>query len=94
MCCPNFVYMVLLHFNPLYFQQRFMQKNTKQKLQKEFVWLIGVGVLAVVLEYFLMLQLTLSPVLSLISQGIIGLMVIGYIIRMVARVWNAPETDT
>lgn len=63
-----------------------MDSQTKNKLITEFAWLLGIILVSAALEYAIIVFLNLHPILSVKIQGFIGLVVIAYIIRMVARI--------
>ncbi|MDZ7658631.1 hypothetical protein [Fodinibius sp.] len=62
-----------------------MNSQIKNKLITEFSWLLGIIIVSAVLEYAVIVFFNLHPILSVKIQGFIGLIVIAYIIRMVAR---------
>ncbi|MDR8392196.1 hypothetical protein NC796_13660 [Aliifodinibius sp. S!AR15-10] len=62
----------------------------------ESIWLVGILLISAGIEYFIIVVFDLHPVFSVKIQGLIGLLIIGYIIRMTARLWNlnrSPEID-
>lgn len=63
-----------------------MNSQTKNKLITEFAWLFGIILVSAALEYAIIEFFNLHPILSVKIQGFIGLVVIAYIIRMVARI--------
>ena len=63
-----------------------MDSQTKNKLITEFAWLLGIILVSAALEYAIIVFFNLHPILSVKIQGFIGLVVIAYIIRMVARI--------
>jgi hypothetical protein len=63
-----------------------MNSETKDKLFIEFAWLLGIIIASAALEYAIIAFFNLHPILSVKIQGFIGLVVIAYIIRMVARI--------
>jgi hypothetical protein len=63
-----------------------MNSETKDKLFIEFAWLLGIIIASAALEYAIIEFFNLHPILSVKIQGFIGLVVIAYIIRMVARI--------
>lgn len=71
-----------------------MREKLKKRIKREFFWLIGIGVLAALLEYLFIQILDIHPVFTLKIQGFIGLILIAYVVRMVARIWENPEPDT
>lgn len=62
-----------------------MNSQIKNKLITEFSWLLGIIIVSAALEYAIIVFFNLHPILSLKIQGFIGLVVIAYIIRMIAR---------
>jgi hypothetical protein len=62
-----------------------MNSQIKNKLITEFSWLLGIIIVSAALEYAIIVFFDLHPILSLKIQGFIGLVVIAYIIRMIAR---------
>lgn len=62
-----------------------MKSQIKNKLVIEFSWLLGIIIVSVALEYAIIEIFDLHPILSVKIQGFIGLIVIAYIIRMIAR---------
>lgn len=63
-----------------------MDSQTKNKLITEFAWLLGIILVSAALEYAIIVFFNLHPIISVKIQGFIGLVVIAYIIRMVARI--------
>ncbi|MCP9290984.1 MULTISPECIES: hypothetical protein [Gracilimonas] len=63
--------------------------SKRSKILKEFIWLIAILGIATLLEFAIIEILNLHPVLSIKIQGLIGLMLIGYGIRMGARIWKS-----
>lgn len=63
----------------------------KQKVLNEFIWLIGIGAIAALLEYAIIVLLDLHPILSIKIQAFIGLVIVAYIIRMLSRVWKSSD---
>lgn len=63
--------------------------SKKSKLVKEFIWLIAILGIATLIEFIIIETLDLHPVLSIKIQGLIGLMLIGYGIRMATRIWKS-----
>lgn len=62
----------------------------------ESLWLLGLIVIAAAVEYSVIELFDLHPVLNVKIQGFIGLLLIGYSIRMGARLWKsfkAQELD-
>lgn len=66
-----------------------MEKKLRNTVLIESIWLIGLLITALILEYSLIELLNLHPVLSVKIQGFIGLLLIGYSIRMGARLWKS-----
>lgn len=62
-----------------------MNKNLKQKLFVEFAWLLGILVVSGAIEYVIITLFDLHPILSVKVQGFIGLVIVAYGIRMLAR---------
>lgn len=70
-----------------------MKEQLKQKIKNEILWLIGIGSVAAALEYAIITLMDLHPVISIKIQGFIGLLVIAYLVRMIARVRNSSEQE-
>lgn len=62
-------------------------------MRNELLWLAGFVILAGAVEYAIILLMDLDPVLSVKVQGFIGLLVIGYLIRMSARLFQSWSLD-
>ncbi|WP_445666689.1 hypothetical protein [Fodinibius sp. AD559] len=62
-----------------------MNSQIKSKLITEFSWLLGIIIASAALEYAIIEIFDLHPILGVKIQGLIGLVVIAYIIRMIAR---------
>lgn len=62
-----------------------MKEKLKRKIKYELFWLIALILLSVLAEYAIIMIFDLHPVLSVKIQGIIGLLIFGYGIRMVGR---------
>jgi nitrate reductase NapE component len=62
-----------------------MDSQIKNKIITEFSWLLGIIIVSAALEYAIIVVFDLHPILSVKIQGFIGLVVIAYIIRMIAR---------
>lgn len=62
-----------------------MDSQIKNKLITEFSRLLGIIIVSAALEYAIIIFFNLHPILSVKIQGFIGLVVIAYIIRMIAR---------
>lgn len=63
-----------------------MDRDLKDRLKLEGYWLGAILLAAAAVEYLLLLILEVDPLLSIKIQGFIALMVMGYIIRIAARV--------
>lgn len=68
-----------------------MRKKLWDRLKKELAWLLVVGALAALLEYLLIEFMDLHPVLSVKVQGFIGLLIFGYCVRMITRLFPQNE---
>jgi cadmium resistance protein CadD (predicted permease) len=66
-----------------------MDKSALTILLKELIWLIAIIGLSALIEFIIIDTFDLHPVLSIKLQGLIGLIIIGYGIRMAARLWKA-----
>lgn len=66
-----------------------MDKSALKILVKELIWLTAIIGISALLEYAIVEAFDLHPVLSIKLQGLIGLIIIGYGIRMAARLWKA-----
>lgn len=62
-----------------------MDSQLKGKLVSELIWLVGIVLGAAAIEYAIILLFNLHPILNVKIQGLIGLVIIAYFIRMVAR---------
>ena len=62
-----------------------MNSQIKNKLITEFLWLLGIIIISAALEYAIIVFFNLHPILSVKIQAFIGLIVVAYIIRMIAR---------
>lgn len=65
-----------------------MDKSTSKTLLKELIWLVAIIGFSVLIEFTIIENFDLHPVLSIKIQVFIGLIVIGYGIRMGARIWK------
>ncbi len=63
-----------------------MNEQLRSKLISEFLWFIGLLSISAAIEYIAISVFDLHPMLGVKIQGIIGLTIIGYGIRLVARV--------
>lgn len=71
-----------------------MDRSAFKILIKELTWLFAIVVISALVEFVIIEFFDLHAVLSIKLQGLIGLIIIGYGIRMVARLWktfNATE---
>jgi hypothetical protein len=72
-----------------------MDRPFKRLFLTEFLWLMGLILIAGVVEYVIIVLFDLHPILSVKIQGLIGLTIIAYGIRMVARlmmgIQESPE---
>ena len=66
-----------------------MEKKLRNTVIIESIWLIGLLVTAAIVEYIIIELFDLHPVLSVKIQGFIGLLLIGYAVRMGARLWKS-----
>lgn len=65
-----------------------MNKSTAKILLKELIWLVVIIGISALIEFVIIENFDLHPVLSIKIQVLIGLIVIGYGIRMSARLWK------
>lgn len=73
-----------------------MEGGMKKKLVYELLWLVALILLSAVMEYAIIVIFDLHPALSVKMQGIIGLLIFGYGVRMVARLlssYKISDTD-
>lgn len=70
-----------------------MDRSLKRKALYELLWLISLIALSAMAEYIIIVTFDLHPVLSVKIQGIIGLLIFGYGIRMVARLLSSFKVD-
>lgn len=68
-----------------------MDKPFKKFFLTEFLWLMGLVLIAAIVEYVIIVVFDLHPILSVKIQGLIGLTIIAYGIRMVARMAGGVE---
>lgn len=66
-----------------------MKKSLRNIVIVEAVWLAGLVLTAAVVEYGIIKLFDLHPVLNVKIQGFIGLLLIGYSIRMGSRLWKS-----
>lgn len=62
-----------------------MSPKLKNRIIYEFIWLVGIILTSAVVEYVIIEFFDLHPILSVKIQGFIGLVIISYGIRMIAR---------
>lgn len=65
-----------------------MDKSASKTLLKEVIWLIAIIGISALIEFAIIENFDLHPILSIKIQVLIGLIVIGYGIRMGARLWK------
>lgn len=73
-----------------------MEGGMKKKLVYELLWLLALILLSAAMEYAIIVIFDLHPALSIKMQGIIGLLIFGYGVRMVARLlssYKISDTD-
>ncbi len=70
-----------------------MQDNLKRRVFYELLWLMALLLLSAVAEYAVIEIFDLHPVLSVKTQGIIGLLIFGYGVRMVTRLLRSYKTQ-
>lgn len=68
-----------------------MNRPFKKFFLTEYLWLAGLVFISAVAEYVIIVLFDLHPVLSVKIQGLIGLTIIAYGIRMVARLMAGME---
>lgn len=74
-----------------------MKSKLKRVLIYELSWFMALLALSAAAEYVIIVLFDLHPVLSVKIQGIIGLLIFGYLIRMVSRLlgsfkeWFEPD---
>lgn len=66
-----------------------MNEGLKNKVAYELLWLLALLVLSAAAEYAIIVIFDLHPVLSVKIQGVIGLLIFGYGIRMVSRLLSS-----
>ncbi|WP_020403637.1 hypothetical protein [Gracilimonas tropica] len=66
-----------------------MNKSALKVLLKELIWLFAILGISALIEFLIIETFDLHPVLSIKLQGLIGLVIIGYAIRMGARLWRS-----
>lgn len=62
-----------------------MTRKLKDRIIYEFIWLVGIVLASAAIEYAIIELFDLHPILGVKIQGFIGLLIIGYGIRMIAR---------
>jgi hypothetical protein len=74
-----------------------MKSKLKRILGYELSWFLALLAISAAAEYAVIVLFDLHPILSVKIQGIIGLLIFGYLIRMVSRLlrsfkdWFEPE---
>ncbi|SMO66739.1 hypothetical protein [Fodinibius sediminis] len=71
-----------------------MDRQLRNKVITEVIWLAGLLFISAIIEYVFILLLDLHPILSVKIQVVIGLTIIGYAIRMAARLVSYFKTST
>lgn len=62
-----------------------MKNALKRKIFYELLWLVVLIVISALAEYAVITFFDLHPVVSVKIQGLLGLIVFGYLIRMISR---------
>lgn len=82
-----------------------MTHKLKHRIIYELVWLLSIIMLSALVEYAIIVLFDLHPILGLKIQGFIGLVIVAYGIRMIARMGkkgmialvdddeNGPQSD-
>lgn len=74
-----------------------MKSKLKRILIYELSWFLALLTISAAAEYVIIVLFDLHPVLSVKIQGVIGLLIFGYLIRMVSRLlssfkeWFEPD---
>ncbi len=71
-----------------------MKDRLKRKITYELLWLLALIALSALAEYMIIAIFDLHPVLSVKIQGVIGLLIFGYSIRMVARLLSSYKVES
>lgn len=71
-----------------------MKPDPRHRLKVEALWLFAIVAVAGGVEFLIILVLELDPMLSVRVQGFIGLLIIGYMIRMTARIISKSDKQT
>lgn len=71
-----------------------MKPDIRHRLKIEALWLCAIVVAAGGVEFLIILVLELDPLLSVRIQGFIGLLIIGYMIRMATRIISKSDKQT
>jgi len=66
-----------------------MNTKLKKKIGYELMWLLAILVMSALAEYAIIMIFDLHPILSVKIQGIIGLIIFGYGIRMISRLLSS-----
>jgi hypothetical protein len=62
-----------------------MNERLRNKIVTELIWFTGLVLISALIEYLIIVLFDLHPILAVKIQGLIGLVIIAYGIRMVAR---------
>lgn len=73
------------------FNHRIMSIQLSSKIVSELVWLLGIIVVSAAIEYAIIMLFDLHPILSVKLQALIGLVVVAYGIRMIARLGSEGQ---
>jgi|AntRauTorcE11898_2_1112593.scaffolds.fasta_scaffold09636_2 hypothetical protein len=69
-------------------KKRYMIQRRTRIFLKEAIWFIGILCVAAFVEFLFIELMNLHPVLSIKIQGLVGLMLVGYFVRMCIRIWK------
>lgn len=62
-----------------------MENTVRKKILYEILWLVALIAVSALAEYAVIIFFDLHPVVSVKIQGLLGLIVFGYLIRMISR---------
>lgn len=65
-----------------------MKVRLRKKILRELMWLLGIFALSLSIEYAILKFVNMNPILSVKIQGLIGLLVVGYGLRVSYRIWK------
>lgn len=65
-----------------------MNARRLKHIARELLWLAGIFLLAISVEYAFFEIIDINPIVSVKVQGLIGLLFIGYGLRASYRIWN------